>query len=345
VSPGRVAGPPTLMHTGASSPFRPGVPVHPSSPIRLYPGADGFPLDPAAVFGRVAPLVVEVGFGNGSFLGGLAREHPDWNLIGVEIAATSLSRGVGLVRRQRIRNVRLVCADARMLVSEMLPEDSTRRIYLNFPDPWPKERHLERRLLHRGFFRLLSTRLEPDGELWFTTDHAGYFEFALEEATASGLFALHEGAPPPATLGTKYARRWQSEGIRINHVVFRRTGRDESPHPHRLEVVEVAHARLEGDLSSVIRFEKQVHEIEHGHVVLLACTRSLDGRRLLVQVIVEEADLQQEILVEVRDAAGGVYVELQNFGRPAVTRGVRQAVDLVADWLAGLGLTKTESAV
>lgn len=316
-----------------------------ADPIRLYPGADGFPVDPARVFGRGGPLVVEVGFGNASFLGGLAREHPDWNLIGVEIAATSLSRGVGLVRREGLANVRLLCADARLLVAEMLPEESIHRIYVNFPDPWPKERHLDRRLLQEEFFRLLSTRLEPGGELWFTTDHAGYFEFAKDEAHRTGLYAIREDHPPVAALGTKYARRWQAEGIEINHVVFTQTARDTAPHPHRLEVVDVAHARLEGDLGQVTNFEKQVHEIEGGHVVLLDCTRTLDGRKLRLEVIVEEGDLHQEVMVEVRDAAGGVYVELQNFGRPAVTRGVRKAVDLVADWLAEQGLRKVEAAV
>ena len=317
----------------------------PVDSIRLYPGADGFPIDPARVFGRGGPLVVEVGFGNATFLGGLAREHPDWNLIGVEIAATSLTRGVGLVRREGLTNVRLLCADARMLVSEMLGEGSIHRVYVNFPDPWPKERHLGRRLLQREFLRLLSTRLEEGGELWFTTDHAGYFAFALDEARATGLYELVEGPPPPATLATKYARRWQSEGIEINHVVLRRIRRDAQPHPRRLEVVEMAHARLEGDLAQVRSFEKQVHEIENGHVVLLDCTRTLDGSRLRFEVIVEEADLHQELIVEVRRSAGGVYVELQNFGRPAVTRGVRKAVDLVADWLVGCGMTKLEGAV
>lgn len=316
-----------------------------SDPIRLYPGADGFPLDPAAVFGRAGPLVVEVGFGNATFLGGLAREHPDWNLIGVEIAATSLSRGVGLVRREQLANVRLLCADARMLIREMLPEGSTHRVYVNFPDPWPKERHQVRRLMQQEFLRMLSTRLEPCGELWFTTDHAEYFDFACAEARATGLYALRVSDPPPAALGTKYAQRWQAEGIRIQHVVLSLQERSAEDYPHRLEVVEMTHARLEGDLDAVDSFEKQVHEIDNGHVVLLDCARTLDGSKLRFEVIVEEAGLHQEVMVEVRHAAGGVYVELQNFGRPAVTRGVRKAVDLVADWLAEKGLKKVEAAV
>lgn len=313
--------------------------------IRIYPGTGGFPLDPAALFGREAPLVIEVGFGNGTFLAGLAREHPDWDFIGVEIAAASLSRGIGRVRRDQLRNVRLLCADARVLVTDMLPERSIHRVYVNFPDPWPKDRHVERRLLADGFFRVLSTRLVDGGELWLTTDHADYYEYAVAEGKGTRLYDVLPGEPPVSTLETKYAQRWQAQGISINHAVFRRRERDAASHPVRLEVVDVAHARLKGDLGIVTAFEKQVYEFRDGHVVLLDCTRTLDGERLHVACIVEEADLRQEILVEVRDAPGGVYVELQHFGRPAVTRGVKKAVDLVADWLAGLGMQKIEGAV
>jgi tRNA (guanine-N7-)-methyltransferase len=314
-----------------------------TDPIRLFPGANGFPMAPAAVFGRNGPLVVEVGFGNAGFLGGLARENPDWNLVGVELTSASLTRAVSMIRRNQLDHVRAVCADARMLIAEMLPERSIHRVYVNFPDPWPKEKHLDRRLLKADFFRLLSTRLEDGGELWFTTDHAEYFGFALEEARATGLYDVIEGPPPAATLDTKYAQRWQAEGIVINHVIFRMKDRDSNPHPCRLEVGEVAHARLEGDLDAVTGFEKQVHEIENGHVVLLDCARSLDSERLRVEVIVEESDLRQEILIEARRTPSGIYVELQSFGRPAVTRGVRRAVVLVADWLASCGLRKIES--
>lgn len=313
--------------------------------IRIYPGAGGFPLDPQAVFGRSGPLVVEVGFGNATFLAGLAREHPDWNFIGVEIASVSLSRGIGRARREGLDNVRLLCADARVLVTDMLPERSIHRVYVNFPDPWPKDKHVDRRLLADEFFRVLSTRLVDGGELWLTTDHAGYYEYSVDEGKGTQLYEVLPGDPPPSTLETKYAQRWQSQGIKINHAVFRLRERDPAPHPVRLEVVEVTHARLKGDLGIVTEFEKQVHEFDGGHVVLLDCTRSLDGERLHVECIVDEADLRQELLVEVRNAPGGIYVELQHFGRPAITRGVKKAVDLVADWLSGLGMEKIEGAV
>jgi tRNA (guanine-N7-)-methyltransferase len=310
--------------------------------VRLYPDALGTDLD--AVFGRRAPLVLEIGFGNGTFFRDLAREHPDWNLLGVEIAAASITRGIGMIRREGLEHVRVFCGDGRFVVRDLIGRGQLYRGYLNFPDPWPKERHQHRRLLRVPFFRLLSTRLDPDGgEFWFTTDHEEYFHFALEQARASGLFEIDTGTPPEAALRTKYAQRWQQQRKTIHHAIFRPRAVDPDPHEPRLEVVDVPHARLSGGLDTVGAFEKQTHHEEHGTVVLLDCARTLDGQRLLFTALAEEADLRQDLLIEARRAgSGAIYVELLAFGRPATTALTRAAVARVADWLESQGLQRVD---
>ncbi len=295
------------------------------------------------IFGNTLPVHLEYCSGNGTWIVEKALSHPDTNWIAVERDFERVRKIVSKAHNENLSNLFVISGEAFTFTKHYVRDHSVERIYVNFPDPWPKEKHLDRRLLQSGFFRLLSTRLDEGGELWLTTDHEEYFGFAMQEARATGLYELIEGPPPPDTLDTKYGQRWQAEGIRINHVVFRMKSRDANPHPRRLEVVEVAHARLDGDLGTVTGFEKQVHEIENGHVVLLDCARSLDRERLRLEVIVDEADLRQEILIEVRETPSGIYVELSSFGRPAVTRGVRRAVVLVADWLAGCGLRKIET--
>ncbi len=310
-------------------------------PPRVYPGIDGLPLDPVAVFGRTGPLVVEIGFGNGGFFSELAHEHPHWNLMGVEVAAASITRGIRRIRREQLEHTRVFCGDGRVLLREMLPPASVHRVYVNFPDPWPKERHQDRRLMQVPFLRMLSTRLEAGGELWFTTDHAEYFAFAVAEAERTGIYDVRPGPPPRAALRTKYARRWQDLDIPIHHAVFAPRCADLDPHPALLEVVDMAHARLQGDLTRVTHFEKQSFDIPLGNLVLLDVARTLDGERLLVRAIVNEADLRQDVVVEVRAAgSGAVYVELESFGYPAATKGVRAVVEHVADWLTSFGLTR-----
>ncbi len=308
--------------------------------VRLYPDALGTDLD--AAFGRRAPLVLEIGFGNGTFFRDLARDHPDWNLLGVEIAAASITRGIGTIRREGLEHVRVFCGDARFVVRELIGAGQLYRGYLNFPDPWPKERHQHRRLLQVPFFRLLSTRLDPDeGEFWFTTDHEAYFHFALEQARETGLFEIDTGTPPEAALRTKYAQRWQQQRKAIHHAIFRSRAVDPDSHERRLEVVDVPHARLSGELDAVGDFEKQTHREEHGTVVLLDCARTLDGQRLLFTVLAEESDLRQDLLIEARRAgSGAIYVELLAFGRPATTPLTRAAVARVADWLESQGLQR-----
>lgn len=297
-------------------------------------------MDADALFGRSGPLVVEIGFGNGVFFRDLARDHPDWNIVGAEIAAASLTRGVGMIRREGLENVRLFCGDGAFVVRDLVAPGGLHRLYLNFPDPWPKERHQDRRLLQSPFFRLLSTRLAPDGgEFWFTTDHEEYFHFALAQCEATGLFTIDPGAPPEGALRTKYAQRWQQQRKTIHHAVFRpRDGGDGRAFPP-LEEVEVPHARLRGDLASITSFEKQTFREDGGTVVLLECAREIGGQRLLIPAITEEPDLRQDLLIEVRRAgSGAVYVELLAFGRPATTPLVARAVERVAEWLRTQGM-------
>jgi tRNA (guanine-N7-)-methyltransferase len=103
-------------------------------------------------------------------------------------------------------------------------------------------------------------------------------------------------------------------------------------------VIDVAHALLEGDLSRIGAFERSVHHFPAGTVILLDASRSLDGRRVTFEAFVDEHDLRQEILVEARPSAQGVYVELKRFGAPILSRGVREAVHAVTAWLEKQGM-------
>ena len=188
-----------------------------------------FPTSSEQLFGRAGPLVMEVGFGNGWFLTHLARENPAWNLLGAEVSLGSVTRAFKRMRRERIDTVRLYAGHARFVVRNLIPRHGLHRIYVNFPDPWPKKRHHERRLLRAPFFRLLSTRLRDGGALWFTTDHAEYFAFALAEARSTGLFAIEQRPPPPATLQTKYAHKWRAQAIPIQHATFTKIAEADDP--------------------------------------------------------------------------------------------------------------------
>lgn len=301
-------------------------------------------MPPEALFGRPGPLVLEVGFGDGWFLTQLAQAHPDWNVLGAEVSLGSVTRAFKRLRRERIENVRIYQGHARFLVRNLVPRHALHRVYVNFPDPWPKKRHHDRRLLQASFFRLLSTRLVDEGQVLLTTDHAAYFDFALDEAKASGLFEVETGPPPPPTLQTKYARKWRAQDKPIQHAVFTRRAVADASYPPTVEPASAMHhALLDGTLPEIEHFEKIIHGFKGGHVIVLEAFRPVgEEASYLFVTRIEEKDLVQEVLVEVRPAPkehGDVFVGVKSFGQPLTTRGTREAVRAVTAYLEKQGLT------
>lgn len=296
-------------------------------------------MPPERLFGRQAPLVFEIGFGSGSFLEHLGTEHPEWNLLGAETSLGSVRRTFRRLCRAGLRHVRLYPGSGVFLLRNVLPLRSLQCLYVNFPDPWPKKRHQDRRLLQAAFFELLSTRLEPGGTLLLTTDHTAYFKEALEEASTTGLFRIAQPDPPAAALKTKYARRWIGEGKAIHHATFQKEAEADCAFSPTIETFSTMHhAILAGELPPVKSFEKQVHTFEGGHVILLEAARRLGEEGLLIFGRIEEDELIQELIVEARPHERGVYVGIKRFGQPLTTRGTREAVRRVSEWLAAKGL-------
>lgn len=299
------------------------------------------PPDPALLFGREGPLVLEIGFGDGRFTAELARTHPDWNLLGAEVSAASVARAYRRLKREGIGNVRLYHGEGRFALRNLVPEERLYRLYLNFPDPWPKKKHQENRLLQVPFFRLLSTRLAPGGSLLLTTDHEEYFAFAIEGAQKTGLFQVEVRPPPEAHLRTKYALKWRAEGRRFFHAVFTRLAKDETPFPP-IRRYPMPHALLKGTLPQHLPSAKRVLPLEGGAVIFLEVVRREEGFYLLTRV--EEEDLVQDLLLEVRPSRHGIYAGLAPFGSPLVTEGVKRAAEGLVEMLQEMGLEAVQTS-
>ena len=295
------------------------------------------PTEPEALFDRKAPMILEVGFGGGHYLEHLGHAHPEWNLLGAEVSLGSVWRTYRRMKRNGFQNVRLYKGNARFLVRDVLGPESLDRVFVNFPDPWPRKKHHKNRLLQRSFFKMLSSRLVKGGSLFLTTDHPEYFEFAVSEGEASACFKIIPGDPPPATLQTKYAKKWLDQEKPIFHAEFRcTTVQPYSPGP--ITVIDMQHASLKGSLSDVGPFTKQVRAFEGGHAFVHEAYREIGSDALLFKATSEEPDLRQDLLIQAWPKKEGVYISLQPFGDPMTTKGVREAVMAVADWLVSQGL-------
>lgn len=185
----------------------------------------------AALFGNGNPLHIEVGMGKGQFLTQLAARNPQINYVGIERYTSVLLRALErLDGQEEYPNLYFLCMDAREL-PEVFAGGEVSRIYLNFSDPWPKDRHKERRLPSRQFLERYSRILTPQGEVEFKTDNRGLFDFALEEARESGWeirlcsYDLHSDEDLMRTnIMTEYEEKFSQKGNKICKAVLRRAG-------------------------------------------------------------------------------------------------------------------------
>ena len=206
--------------------------------LRNIPGADeavsASPWviqDPAAkkghwneVFGKEQPLYIEVGMGKGQFITELSRRNPEINYIGIERYTSVLYRA--LQKRELLTeecgeefpNLRYLCIDAKDL-PEIFGKGEVDRIYLNFSDPWPKDRHAKRRLTSPNFLSLYHIILAKKGYIQFKTDNRPLFDFSVESVEESNLwhideltYDLHNSEFLPGNIMTEYESRFVAEG-------------------------------------------------------------------------------------------------------------------------------------
>ncbi len=174
-----------------------------------------------ALFGRVAPCFLEVGFGMGDALVEMAQASPQRDFLGIEVHTPGVGRLLARLAELDLRNVRVIQEDACTVLNDVIPAGSLQGVYVFFPDPWPKKRHHKRRLIQAPFVELLARRLVPGGCLSLATDWEHYALAMLAVVEASRDFRNLAGpgqfsARPPDRPMTKFERR----GVRLGHAVW-----------------------------------------------------------------------------------------------------------------------------
>ena len=182
----------------------------------------------AEVFGIAAPLHIEIGMGKGRFLMDMAKLHPEVNYVGIEKYSSVLLRAIQKMEEEELPNVRFIRMDAEE-ITNVFGREEVERIYLNFSDPWPKDRHARRRLPSRQFLARYDEILKKDGTIEFKTDNRLLFDFALEELEPAGwradvvTFDLHgDEKLVQGNVMTEYEERFSSMGNPICKYIIRR---------------------------------------------------------------------------------------------------------------------------
>ncbi len=181
------------------------------------------------VFGNSLPIYIEVGMGKGQFITRMASMHPDRNFIGIEKYSSVLIRA--LEKRGQmadLHNLYFLRMEAEDLPQVFAPGEAA-GIYLNFSDPWPKDRHAKRRLPSKEFLARYDQILAPEGRIEFKTDNRDLFKFSLEQAEEAGWTVEqltwdlhHDPAMMEGNVMTEYEERFSAKGNPIHKVILRR---------------------------------------------------------------------------------------------------------------------------
>lgn len=179
------------------------------------------------VFGNDNPIHIEIGMGKGKFIMELAKKNPNINYIGIEKYSSVLVRALEKRPELEQDNLYFIRMDAEDL-NEVFEEEEVARIYLNFSDPWPKERHAKRRLTSVQFLERYNKCLDQDGLIIFKTDNRELFDFSLEQVELAGwnlenvTYDLHHSEYVEGNVMTEYEEKFSKEGKPINRMVIRR---------------------------------------------------------------------------------------------------------------------------
>ena len=179
------------------------------------------------VFGNRNPLNLEIGFGVGNFIIEMGIREPDENFIGMDFYHKGIRKAITRISKYEISNARIVYGDAKEKIPLLFNHEELNRVYINFPDPWPKKRHHKRRLIKPAFIKILVEKLKSGGEIHVATDYKSYAmeildffekEKILKNKNGLGVFlSQKEGTPK-----SKYEKKFINAGERIFYLEFKK---------------------------------------------------------------------------------------------------------------------------
>jgi tRNA (guanine-N7-)-methyltransferase len=178
------------------------------------------PLDWPTVFGCAAPVILEIGFGNGEALTAAAAAHPENNYLGIEVHRPGVGSLLRRIKAGEMNNVRVMLGDAKEILEQRVADAPLTAVHLFFPDPWPKKRHHKRRLVQPEFAALVARKLVPGGYFHLATDWPAYAEHmvAVVSATPGLVDASGEGRFQKL-VAERLATRFEQRGRRLGHEV------------------------------------------------------------------------------------------------------------------------------
>lgn len=306
---------------------------------------EDWPLNWDARFGRQAPMSLEIGFGNGGFFAESAAARPEMNYVGIEVSWGLTLHLVKRLEREALKHCQLLRGDAHAILERCFEPGTLHEININFPDPWRKARHHERRLIQPGFLELVSSRLVEGGQLNIATDHEDYANWIEETLKRQERLVSMNETPRvhemPGRIQTKYEMKARRQGLAINYFVYKNHLPLNTPTVQPSEPGPMPNVTFKGqiDTDAVMKsFNPMEMKTEAaGEEVLVSLAKSWRDRdecTWMIEAHVRDGRLAQRLaLIIVGQEPGSLIVRAAALGTPRATPGLKAAVHFLAQWV------------
>lgn len=274
-------------------------------------------------------LIVEIGFGSGDFLIKLAEENRDKVFFGIEKSWIPVNKLLKKCSLKKINNIYCTRLDAYWAFQLLFRDSSVKKIIMNYPDPWFKKSHVEKRLTRRENLYVYTKKLIPSGEIKIRTDDYSFVEFTLQEASFLNCFSINVSNPTINEPLTKYEKRWLSMGKNIWDIVLKKEKSPEFMEIKQIkEVTELYPVKILADRVDVEIITHKAFKIEDA--LYIKCFSIWErGQDYAVEVLLSDNGFLQSFMVTVKKRNDCFIIDVSKFSEVLKTEGIQKALNFL----------------
>ncbi|MCK5077470.1 MAG: tRNA (guanosine(46)-N7)-methyltransferase TrmB [Calditrichia bacterium] len=296
-----------------------------------------FPVNWDMKFSGKDKLIVEIGFGNGAFLKELAQDNEKNLIIGFDISMESCVKAIKICQKSNLENIRIIQNNAKHMLRELFAANSVDKIFMNFPDPWPKKKHSVKRTINEGFLEILGSVLKLKGEFELVTDQGWYAEESKQLFEDSSLFSVKEFQKNTVRkFQTKYEKKWLALKRDVSRLLIEK--KEFQPVNRIFEGEDMPHVILKKELDNE-KIISSLNNLEIKHEKFLFKIKEIyeneSHERFLLKTIAVDGEQQQKFFIVIQKRTDNWLIKLDDLTQPFRTPAVKFAVFEVGRILNG----------
>ncbi len=280
-------------------------------------------------------LVIEIGFGNGIYISNLAKLNPNKNFLGIEISGESVKKLSKIIKKEHLENVYIIKMDAYWVFYLFLKDNEVLEIYMNFPDPWPKKKHAQRRLTTIENLYLFTRKLKEGGFIQIKTDDLKFYNFTIENAKMLNCFEIYIYENFKDIVETKYEKKW----IEQNKTIW------------TIKLIKINEPKIQVNLKEIRRIEQmpsfktnfidfrtlenQVFKIEENLIVKFFRSFQRDDE-WLIETLLSENGYVHYFFTSLRKKGSYYVLSVSNFSEVIKTEGIKKFLENLSSKISNL---------